>query len=83
MPKISNTRRQRALELLRHMRNGPSLGFATEKLTRAEIAEGYQQWVASWILGEIVQLVPELRKLHKRGIISYTGNVIAREKEKT
>jgi len=76
MPKVSDTRKLRALELLRRMRDGPSLAMPQQRLDEHEIKAGYQTWVRSWILFEIIQLVPELRALHKAGKISRDGERI-------
>lgn len=53
MPKVSNTRQQRADELLARIKRGPS---SLGKMTRL-----YQIWVESWILDDLVDLIPELK----------------------
>jgi hypothetical protein len=73
MPKVSNTRKQRALELLRRMHDGPAFGFTGQTMKPDEVSEDYKTWVRSWILFEIIQLVPELRTMHKRGKINTRG----------
>lgn len=62
MPKVVNTRKQRAAELLAMLERGPSLrisGFAP--LTVKEIQEGYKLWVETWVIPELKALVPELK----------------------
>lgn len=64
MPKVSNTRKQRAAELLRRLADGPAFrgpSFVDEVFTTAKATEQFRLWCRSWILPEVKQLVPELR----------------------
>lgn len=76
MPKVTDTRRQRAAELLRLATNGPSTNLhfvkAAEGLSekqRSEIEQcyrdGYRLWSESWVLPLLKQLVPELKPRKK------------------
>lgn len=58
MPKTSNTRKQRAKELLRQIETGPSS-------LRGEHGcdlESYELWMTTWIRNELIDLIPELRR---------------------
>jgi len=70
MPKVYNTRKQRARELYERLRRGPSLsphaGRGTYTgLTVAEAERQVRGWLGSWITYEVIDLVPELK--HLRG----------------
>jgi hypothetical protein len=72
MPKVSNTRKQRALQLLGRLREGPSFSpFQMSTSARRQASEQFKLWSGSWIIYELIDLVPELRKLHKEGKIKY------------
>lgn len=66
MPKFTNTRKLRADELLKRLKNGPSfyvhpsldIIFNVDEATRQ-----YRLWATSWILDELIDLVPELKHL--------------------
>lgn len=65
MPKISNTRKHKAAELLRLAQNGPSIDmkrFDGKHLTDAEYKAAYKNWSESWLLPLLRKLVPELRE---------------------
>lgn len=60
------TRAVRAAELLERLERGPSFGEPTRngapRMMSADAAtRAYRLWVASWILDELRDLVPELR----------------------
>ncbi len=63
MPKVTNTRKQRAQELLARLQRGPSFdddrsqGFDATEATRQ-----FRMWGETWILEELKDLIPELRK---------------------
>jgi hypothetical protein len=63
MPRVQNTRKQRAEVLRNRLLKGPS--FSQFTMTPEAIAEAGRQfrlWSESWIIGELDDLVPELRK---------------------
>jgi hypothetical protein len=63
MPKTSNTRKQRAAELLKKLTNGPAFDETPGRpLSLDEIKSQYRIWSESWILDELKELVPELRE---------------------
>lgn len=60
------TRKQRALELLRTLRNGPAFSSAWGILRDREFdleaaKEDYRLWAHSWIIPVLLELVPELK----------------------
>jgi hypothetical protein len=59
MPQVNDTRRLRARALVERLERGPSLEKETSP---KEWTRLYHIWVESWILPEIRNLVPELRK---------------------
>ena len=72
MPKITNTRAQRAAELLKTIERGPSSlddvphdRITGELMTAAELRRTYALWFTTWIRRELVDLVPELRTAAK------------------
>ena len=60
MPKIRDTRKQRAQALLERLQRGPCSLTSTEKSRH-----DYTLWVNTWILPEVKRLVPELREKKK------------------
>lgn len=64
MPKISNTRKQRAHVLLDRLRNGPALSAPVDgsALSVADATRAYRRWSETWVLDELADLVPELRE---------------------
>jgi hypothetical protein len=65
MPKVENTRAQRAMELLQRLERGPSFTEYSEGFTAPEASRQYQGWAEAWIIEELKALVPELRKRGK------------------
>lgn len=68
MPKVIDTRMDRAKKLLERLERGPSLGsddIGKEKYTPEDAMESFRIWARSWIIDELKDLVPELRKLEK------------------
>lgn len=61
MPKVRGTRKQRAAELLDRIRRGPSFSNHTITFTVDEAATQYKRWSESWIVHELIELVPELK----------------------
>lgn len=71
MPRVTGTRKKRAAELLALAARGPDLGLSfieagltegQEKLVLAELKKRYELWSKTWLLPELNDLVPELRK---------------------
>jgi hypothetical protein len=65
MPKVRDTRKQRAAKLARLLTEGPSFSepFYTGEAFTAKLAtQQYKNWSRSWVLAELFELVPELRK---------------------
>lgn len=65
MPKVYDTRKQRARALLDRLRQGPALSAPVDgsPLTVEEAQRAYRRWSETWIIQELADLVPELRKL--------------------
>jgi hypothetical protein len=63
MPKVTDTRKQRAARLLERIERGPSFNPTTgEPLTTEEAQRLYSVWMQSWILEDLIDLIPELRQ---------------------
>lgn len=63
MPEVANTRKLRALKLLERILRGPSFNPTTrEPLTTEEAQRLYRVWMQSWILEDLIALIPELRQ---------------------
>lgn len=71
MPKVDNTRRQRAYELLARIKRGPACidpnsvvrGLdVIDKDQAAALHNEYVLWANSWLVDEVIDLIPELRK---------------------
>ena len=54
MPKTTDTRKQRANELHMRLQRGPSLGDA-------EMERRVRGWLETWVISEVISLVPELK----------------------
>lgn len=66
MPKVTNTRRQRANQLLERLERGPSLSTHRIGMSSAREAEAQVKiWLRSWIVHEVIDLVPELRQRNR------------------
>lgn len=65
MPKVTNTRRERAAKLLERLQRGPHFvdPIPDEPLTADLASRAYRCWAQSWILDDLQDLVPELRQL--------------------
>lgn len=62
MPKVIDTRRQRAAKLLERIMHGPSFNPTTGgPLTTEEAQRLYRIWMQSWILEDLKNLIPELK----------------------
>lgn len=71
MPKIHNTRRQKASELIKRLERGPIFDEPYEKPwndDRDGFPAQYKLWCESWIIPAVKELVPELRNLPKSKI---------------
>jgi len=69
MPKITNTKKQRAEELFKRLKRGPQMvPLICEELPKTEkemeqfFKENYNIWIETWILPEIKNLIPQLKK---------------------
>lgn len=65
MPKVHDTRRQRANELLKHLERGPAFDEVTNKPWDDSwdgFPAQYKRWCESWIIPVVKELVPELKK---------------------
>lgn len=68
MPKIHDTRKEKAKELLRMATNGPSfsMGFPENSPERDQYLkmaqDDYRRWSQSWILPKLKELIPELKE---------------------
>ena len=64
MPKVIDTRKQQAKELLDRLERGPAFDKIFQELTEDEATRQYTLWVNSWIIPMVKRLVPELKE-HK------------------
>ena len=62
MPKVKGTRKLRAHELLKLLKQGPAFISFEPPLTQDGAKQCYKIWSETWILNELVDLIPELRK---------------------
>jgi len=63
MPKISNTRKERAAELYGRLLRGPTLSnIGADPFTPERATADVRRWLDSWITPEVLDLVPELKK---------------------
>lgn len=68
MPKVIDTRRQRAQALLDRILRGPSFSGplrSGEVYGPEEYSRQYRLWMNSWIKNQLIDLVPELRAAAK------------------
>lgn len=59
------TREQVAFELLKRLRTGPIFSAVPghdDRMTPEEASAAFRRWSYSWIVDDLVALVPELRK---------------------
>lgn len=62
MPKVTNTRKQRAKELFARLKRGPLLSTTTfGEIILTALEEHYRCWFQSWNETELLDLIPELR----------------------
>ena len=59
MPKVTGTRKQKAIELLARLERGPL--FSEFEFTPEQAKQAYQRWAESWILADLKELIPELK----------------------
>ncbi len=57
MPKIVNTRNHKARELFEKVLRGPASLHNTTGCTR----EDYNLWASTWVLPQLIDLIPQLR----------------------
>jgi hypothetical protein len=60
------TRRDRAIDLRRRLTNGPAFGDIAIDFTTEEASAQFRRWSQSWILEDLVDLIPELRAIDGR-----------------
>lgn len=62
MPKTTNTRKQKAVELYKRLKRGPCLSdIGSRGKGPQDYERDYQNWASSWVLTEVRALIPELR----------------------
>ena len=64
MPKVIDTRKQRARKLVKRLEEGPSFSHpfgSIGTMHPKEASEQYKIWASTWIIPELKQLIPELR----------------------
>jgi len=73
MPKVTDTRQQRAFIMLRRLRQGPQLhGHEISMRTGKRCIEAndaewqVRNWLNAWITDEVIALVPELKGERRR-----------------
>jgi hypothetical protein len=68
MPKtFRETRKYQAQELLERVKHGPHFISENYKMTVGEYQYQYKLWAESWIIPELLRLVPELRAAKAEG----------------
>jgi hypothetical protein len=66
MPKVIDTRKQKAKELLDMLERGPAFSDTfCESFTVDEAKRQYQLWTNSWIIPVAKRLIPELKEKGK------------------
>lgn len=62
MPKVHNTRKQRAELLLKRLEEGPAFGFSLRSwsFNPKEAKRRYKLWAETWIIPEVKALIKEL-----------------------
>jgi hypothetical protein len=68
MPKIRDTRKDKAKELLEMVLRGPSTNFNIfkhEPPTDENINRQYKLWATTWVVPLLKELVPELKQANK------------------
>ena len=70
------TRKYRAREVRRRLALSPCFSYAIGggELTPAEAAHQYKLWVESWILPELDDLLPELRRDKQQREVRHAGS---------
>jgi hypothetical protein len=63
MPKVYGTRKQKAIELFEMLKRGPAFNNIGHPDNPEDV---YKRWVETWILQEIQNLIPELKKLKEK-----------------
>lgn len=67
MPKVYDTRKQVAIQLMERLRRGPSLnpsvGHKSYGMSKVDAERQCRQWLTSWIIPDVLRLVPEYKKL--------------------
>ena len=63
---MKKTRKQKAEELMRLVKNGPSLHSFYGKYTPEEAMGSTKLWLSSWVEPLVRELVPELRERGER-----------------
>lgn len=89
MPKVVGTRKQKALELLRLCIKGPSIFPRigcndANTITKEEFEHHYKIWSESWIIYDLIDLIPELRKNKekiKEKLLTKSPDVISSESD--
>lgn len=73
MPKVNNTRKHKAIELLKRVRTGPSLSIEAFGIDGVSLTPNersiinsyfmyhYKLWSETWIVTQLQELVPELK----------------------
>jgi hypothetical protein len=62
MPKVYGTKKKKAEELLRDLRNGPAFSNPFVKIfTPEDAAAAYKLWAETWIIRQVIALVPQLK----------------------
>jgi hypothetical protein len=68
MPKIDNTRKQRAIALLQRLRRGPSLATSRKSYSPKEAEREFSFWLTDTI-SLVIDIVPELQRMRKDGTL--------------
>ena len=63
MPKVHNTRLQKACDLVNTVKKGPAFSSAwgNSPFSVEDAKEDYKIWSTSWILPKLLELIPELK----------------------
>ncbi len=63
MPKVRDTKKQKARELLRRVTDGPAFSEPLDgtPFTPGKAIALYRLWASTWVIPDILELVPQLR----------------------
>lgn len=69
MPKVTHTRTVRSEQLLERLKRGPALNhiMTSDAFTPEQARQSVMLWLNTWVIPEVEDLIPELRKRQTKG----------------